>query len=262
MSKYFSNIFRSFSIILSFIIIWQIRWVLFQFDSFTALYETYPSEIPTIIWKSLQIILCIGVIIIMRRKSLNFSLKEFGFHKSALVGLGIALLATSPIVIFFLIFGQLNTEFTMSYFIMTAVASPFSEEILFRGLLFGQLYKWAKWPFWAAALVNILPFAWGHLYQSDGSLLQTTGVLLIIGIGAAFFAWLYLRWEFNIWILISYHALANGWFYIFSPGNSVVSNYLSTSVVILGALCMLLITIYKQSIAEKFKINLTPKVDK
>jgi membrane protease YdiL (CAAX protease family) len=88
-----------------------------------------------------------------------------------------------------------------------------SEELLFRGYLFGQLYRRAGWPFWAAALVNAVPFVAGHFDQLSGKgwefVVSVAEVLLLVGVSALFAAWVYVRWEYNLWVLIFIHALLN-----------------------------------------------------
>ena len=89
-----------------------------------------------------------------------------------------------------------------------------------------QLYRRASWPFWAAAFTSAIPFALGHVYQSSELNLTFAGSLVVViasnGLSAAFAAWVLMRWEFNLWILISCHALSNLWWYMWGVGQQEI----------------------------------------
>ena len=61
--------------------------------------------------------------------------------------------------------------------------APFAEEALFRGYVFRQLYRRARWGFWLAALVPSVLFALVHVYQAEG-LWELVGIMAITGLGS------------------------------------------------------------------------------
>jgi membrane protease YdiL (CAAX protease family) len=81
-------------------------------------------------------------------------------------------------------------------FLMICVGAPLSEEIVFRGAIFGGLLKWGFWP---AAVISGFLFSAVHL--DPGSLIP----FWIVGIGLA---WLY--WSRgSLWDAIICHAMFN-----------------------------------------------------
>ncbi|WP_369294054.1 lysostaphin resistance A-like protein [Tepidiforma sp.] len=79
---------------------------------------------------------------------------------------------------------------------VTLVGAPATEELFFRGLLFGGFSRWGFWP---AALLSSTLFALVHF--DLGSIVPFLG----IGIGLA---WLYHR-SHTLWHPILFHLLFN-----------------------------------------------------
>ena len=88
------------------------------------------------------------------------------------------------------VIGQLSPSWTFLS-ILGVFAGAAMEEIVFRGFLFGQLFRKAAWGFIPAVLINAVIFGMGHLYQGN-SLGETTGVFFVTLIGGVWFAWLYI----------------------------------------------------------------------
>jgi membrane protease YdiL (CAAX protease family) len=82
------------------------------------------------------------------------------------------------------------------YGLVTVIAAPFGEEMLFRGLIFTGLSSWGFWP---AALVSSALFAVSHL--DPGTFIPFVGV----GIGLA----AVLRWRGSLWDAILFHSIFN-----------------------------------------------------
>jgi membrane protease YdiL (CAAX protease family) len=245
-----SNVFRSLAIILSFCVVWLSTTLLSHFEIYHTLYEQYPDALVTVSFRILQILLTIILLAVIRRQGLLPSIRQLGFDQPIGEAMGFVLLAVLPLLLVYLLLEGLNPDFSWTYFVFSALVAPVFEEILFRGFLFGQLMKWVKWPFWAAAMANVVPFAWSHLYQSNGTITEDLSILLLIGSGAFLFAWLYKEWDFNIWVLIGYHAAANALFYIFSPGDTVIANTLSTVMIIFGVFNMIMVTKFRTRITD------------
>ena len=96
---------------------------------------------------------------------------------------------------------------------------PLMEELLFRGFLFGQLFKKEKWGFIPATLLAAIFFGVGHLYQGNtlGSLI---GVFLFTFSGSVWNSWLYIEHNNNLWIPIWLHILMNMSWTIFQTDTS------------------------------------------
>jgi membrane protease YdiL (CAAX protease family) len=226
-SRIGSRLLLAGAVILAFVVINEIRSLLGQLDSFTALYDQYPREVPTMIWKAIQLPLTLIAIGLLYRVGLRGALRELGLAAPVARGLAVAFAISLPALLIFALFGRLNPELTAAHLLMTGLASPLSEEILFRGFLFRQLYERARWPFWTAVLANALPFAWGHLYQaSQAGYGLTRGLMLlsVMSLVAGFLAWLFVRWGYNLWVPIGLHSFLNAGAYLFSAGENAVAS--------------------------------------
>lgn len=88
------------------------------------------------------------------------------------------------------------------------VIAPFAEEALFRGYMFRQLYRRARWGFWFAALVPSVLFALVHVYQAEGGW-ELVGITAVTGLGSLVGCWLFMRWQDNLWAVFALHSLMN-----------------------------------------------------
>jgi membrane protease YdiL (CAAX protease family) len=61
--------------------------------------------------------------------------------------------------------------------------------VLFRGYMFGQLYRRGRWGFWLSALVPSALFALGHAYQASG-FWELVGIFAITGLGSLLGCWI------------------------------------------------------------------------
>jgi membrane protease YdiL (CAAX protease family) len=143
-------------------------------------------------------------------------------------GVRLALAATLPMVA--IASSSLGFRVNIESLISVAILGPFAEEVLYRGFLFQQLWKRARWPVWAAALGSALVFALAH--HKDLDEVVALGVLredlatrfLVLGpmilatiAGGCLFAWLTWRWR-SLWPAIALHAAINFWWDISAGG--------------------------------------------
>lgn len=107
--------------------------------------------------------------------------------------------------------------------VSVALLGPIAEEVLYRGFLFQQLWRRARWPVWAAALGSALVFALAHhrnldetlalgLLRNDmGATLAVLGPPTLATIaGGCLFAWITWRWR-SLWPAIALHGAINFW---------------------------------------------------
>lgn len=82
------------------------------------------------------------------------------------------------------------------------------EEVIFRAILFGLLFRVCKWGFIPAALTSSLIFGFGHLYQSHdiGSALMLFAFMAVAG---SWFAWLYCECGYRVWFPMWMHLIMN-----------------------------------------------------
>ena len=169
-----------------------LRPLLFRFAAFRLFYDTHQWQAGESVWKVGWIGLALLGVMSVHRVGMRNALRELGLGGiGAGRGLVLAFAAALPALLTFAVAFPLVRPMDLWQFAMTGIVSPASEEVLFRGYLFRQLYARAGWPFWAALLINVVPFALGHLSQAEragGELLTVAGVLVITGAGAALFA--------------------------------------------------------------------------
>ncbi|WP_426754434.1 CPBP family intramembrane glutamic endopeptidase [Myxococcus sp. Y35] len=163
-------------------------------------------------------LLCVLGLGLLYRLRPAAAFRELGTGASPLHAAAFSLLATSPMLLVYGWAAGFGTALSLRGAITTAVMAPLAEEVLYRGFLFGQLRRRAGWSFWGAAMVGLVPFALGHLYQAvqaEYSPVDTAGVLAVTGAGHVFFAWLLERWG-SLWVPMGMHALMNLWWGLFA----------------------------------------------
>ena len=135
------------------------------------------------------------------------TLSSLGLDKGVLKGMGYGFLFTLPMFLGYALIAEMQTEWTW-FTVLTIFIAAAMEEVVYRGFLFGQLFRKANWGFVPAVLLNALIFGSGHLYQGN-NFRQTMGVFLVTLMGGVWFAWLYIEWENNLWIAIGLHFFMN-----------------------------------------------------
>jgi membrane protease YdiL (CAAX protease family) len=208
-----------------------LRSLLFHLGAFRAFYEAHPWQLGEAVWKAGWVVAAFGGVMLAHCVGGRTALRELGLGAAkAARGLFFAFAASLPGLIMFVVAFPIARELDPWQVAMTALISPLAEEVLFRGYIFRQLYARAGWPFWAALLVNVIPFAWGHLgqaYRAGGGLLTIAGVLAVTGFGAGVFAWLFVRSGYNLWFVIGLHAVLNLYWYVFTVSNTAIGGWLS-----------------------------------
>ncbi len=94
------------------------------------------------------------------------------------------------------------------YLVYIWISAAFGEEIFFRGFLFRQMNllfeEWKRKNFIISMLSSIL-FALPHFYLGASGLVIT----FLFGL---LFSWAYVRFHYNLWILILFHGLIDSLF--------------------------------------------------
>lgn len=139
------------------------------------------------------VVLILTIIVIKPKELFSF----LGLSRNILIGFGIALLCTLPLYLVFPLFGGLNTELTFSVIYDRAILTGFKEELVFRAFMFGLLFRYAKTGFFWAVILPALYFGSVHLYQGH-DILSALAAFGVTFIGALYFSWMYVEWNFNI----------------------------------------------------------------
>lgn len=177
------------------------------------------------------LIMFIAVIILT-----NFVIKPkelfpfLGLNGNIAKGFCISLICVLPLFILFQILGSFNSDTTLSLILRKSIFPGFMEEFMFRAFMFGLLFRYAKTGFCWAVVLPALYFGSLHLYQGHDvvSSLAAFGVTFI---GAVYFSWMYVEWNFNLWVPIGLHMLMNGAWIIFSlEGTEVAAGGLVSNI--------------------------------
>ena len=183
---------------------------------------------PMIIW-----VLLFGL-----RKGLTYS----GLLAPVIPALVVGLLATTPMWLGFWLLSDQPAQWPWSTLLKQALITGLVEESLFRALLFGMLFRCAGWRFLPAAGLAALLFGIGHLYQG-GSVLSALSIFAITAIGSLWFSWLYLKWNFNLWVPIFMHALMNAWWIVFSVDQTALGDVTANVLRILTIAVSIVLTL-------------------
>ena len=146
-------------------------------------------------------------------------LEELGLTASIKRGFSYAFLMTLPMFLGYALFGEFNDSETLSGFVKGSILPGFMEELLFRAFLFGLLFIRFGWGFLPSGLIGAFIFGLQHLYQGD-TLMEALGVFGVTFAGALWFAWLYIEWDKNLWLVIFLHSLMNLYWSLFDVSES------------------------------------------
>ena len=176
----------------------------------------------------LVIVAFILLAVVMKPKEI-FSF--LGLNGNILKGFGAAVICTLPLYLVFPFFGNFNTELTFQVFYNKCILTGFKEELVFRAFMFGLFFRYAKTGFFWAVILPALYFASVHLYQGH-DVLSSLAAFGVTFIGALYFSWMYVEWNFNIWVPVGLHMLMNGAWHVFTmEGTEVAAGGLISNIV-------------------------------
>lgn len=167
----------------------------------------------------------------------------FGLSKGFLIGILFAFITVMPMFISSAIIGNVSTDIKLFSLFHSTVLAGFIEELFFRAFLFGILFRKLKWGFIPASVLGALFFGLGHIYQGN-NVLHTIGVFFVTAIGAAWFAWLYVEWENNLWVPIFLHIFMNFSWIFFEVGSDALGGILINIFRAVTIALTILITIF------------------
>ncbi len=154
-----------------------------------------------------------------------------GLNGNMIKGLGIALICVLPLFIVFPILGSFNTDATISFVLRKSILPGFMEEFMFRAFMFGLLFRYAKTGFFWSVILPALLFGTLHLYQGHDAL-SSFAAFGVTFLGAVYFSWMYVEWNFNLWVPVGLHILMNGAWVIFTmDGTEVAAGGLISNIV-------------------------------
>jgi len=224
------------------------RIVFFALSFFAlALLSGVILPLSTIEWKALWIGLCFFGLFAAHRMGPMQSLDELGLCGDIAQGWLVGLLASLPMFVGLVIASKLSIHTSLRVVLVSVLFGPFAEEVLFRGYLFLQLYRRAQWSLPSAVMTTALVFGLAHLrnMRAERDPWRFLAEVLITGFGGAFFAWLLVRWDNNLWIPIGMHVFMNLWWEVFAVDRTAIGNGIANGARILTVAAAIVITLQK-----------------
>ena len=203
----------------------------------------------------LQVILSVWGITIAHATGIQRAIKELGLRAPIGRAAIFAFIAALPMLIAFALSCRLNPNMSVLTVGVGCFLAPFPEEVLFRGYVFGQLYRRARWGFCLSALVPSVLFALGHAYQATG-VLQLTRIFAVTGLGSILGCWLFVRWDYNLWVVFGLHSLMNLWWELFGIDDSALGGWIANGARLLTVTIAILLTIHKDRFLGAFRRHL------
>ena len=155
---------------------------------------------------------------------------QLGLDGNFITGIVFALISTLPLFIAFPIIGESNNELTLDQLIRSTVIVAVFEEIIFRGFIFGQLFRYCKIGFGWSVLIPSVLFGSLHLYQGH-DLISSLMAFVVTFLGGLYFSWIYVKWNFNLWCPIGLHLFMNlSWQLFAVEGNSVAAGGIVSNI--------------------------------
>jgi hypothetical protein len=193
----------------------------------------------------------VGLFLIHKPKEI---INSIGLKNGFFKGMLFSFIVTLPMLIGYSVFLNFNKDISINSILVGVIFAAFFEELIFRGILFGQIFRYTRIGFIPSILICALFFASGHLWQSnDISIL--TGIFVTTFFGAGLFAWLYIEWDNNLWIPMGLHLFMNLHWDLFSGANALGGKYENVFRIITITLAIVGTIRYKKHQGLKLNIN-------
>ena len=147
-----------------------------------------------------------------------------GLDGSVWIAAKVGLISTALLPITYAVIAPLSSDNILQEIVGGAIFPGIGEEILWRGMLFGLLFRFAGWGFLPAALIGATVFGIAHFSQGN-SVVEILGIFGITAIAAIWWSWMYIEWDNNIWVPVWLHILMNGYFAIFDVAAGVLGSW-------------------------------------
>lgn len=177
----------------------------------------------TMIVQASGVVIPLLLVAAFNRFNIRALLDDLGLGKGFPTGLMYAALFVSPMFIGNPFAAPLRSPILLQDAWEMAIWPGFNEELIFRGILVGQLFKRAGWGFIPASLLSSLYFAMGHLYQAE-DVMGAIQIFAITAAGGIGFALVFIEWSWNLWLPMFMHMLMNLHTVVFDTGNTAALN--------------------------------------
>ncbi len=200
-------------------------------------------------WWVVPVIIAIGILY-----GFGNIFKELRLDKGIMIGFLFSLVTVLPMLLSSIIMGEFNHEISGMKLLHKTVIAGFFEEFLFRGFLFGLLFRKAGWGFIPSSLLGALIFGIAHIYQGANPS-QSIGVFLVTFSGAVWFAWLFIEWKENLWVPIFLHILMNFSWVAFDVASTALGGALPNVFRVITIALTVIATIMYNKRKDRFRIG-------
>jgi len=163
-----------------------------------------------------------------------------GLDGSVWIAVKVGLIATVILPITYALIAPFSLENLGQDIVGGAILPGIGEEILYRGMLFGLLFRFAGWGFLPAALFGASVFGIAHFYQGN-TVFEFLGIFGITAIAALWWSWIYIEWDNNIWMPAAFHILMNMYFAMFDVAEGTLGSW--SFFVIRAIVCLISIAL-------------------
>lgn len=195
-----------------------------------------------------------GVLYLIHKKRW---LEAIGLDRGFIQGVTYGCVCILPMLLYVLVFGKWNHSISLIHLVNATLVAGFFEEVFFRGLLLGQLSRYAKWGFLPTLLIASCIFGLAHI--SQGSDIPSSVLAgLVTGLGGILFGWIYIETNYNLWCNASLHILMNfTWTGFLNVDNGAIGNTgINIARVLTILLAIGLIVFYKRKKKISYIITL------
>lgn len=182
-------------------------------------------------------------------------LESLGLSAPFFKAIIVALICTAPMFAGYAFLYEWNQGISWSEIFVGAICAALFEELYYRGVLFGQLFRFSRLGFIPSIAIGSLIFAMGHLYQSSDPA-TIIGIFITTFMGAVLFSWAYSEWNHNLWVPIFLHLFMNLSWMLFSAGDNAFGG-LHANLFRFATIATLIIgtVLYKRKKGAKLAIN-------
>ena len=197
--------------LLSVAVLFAVFWMVGQLDVRVLAPEWAEGVLKIAVW----VVPSVLVVLLAWAPSPGGALAELGLLSNPLTGYAFGFAAAVPTLIAWPIVGA--RPLFASAIVGSVLLGPLAEEVLFRGLLFRQLYRRGGLRPLRAMTISALAFGCAHLANVDfenvrlavpQTMTPAMGQVGLTALGGLLFAWVAYRWD-SLWPAIGLHTFMN-----------------------------------------------------
>ncbi|GBC83087.1 hypothetical protein HRbin10_02227 [bacterium HR10] len=200
-------------------------WVRESFPPSSGVLPVVVAELAALLWYVLPVA---GVVCLLHGRERVW--RELGLRGNVGRAVGYAMAFSSPMLLGYAWAGRAVEISAVPLLVLAQFRAAFREEVFYRAFLFGQLFRHGRWGLVPAVGLNALVFAFGHLSQASTPL-QGAAIFAVTFVGAVWFAWLFVAWQYEVWLPVGLHFFMNLWWELFRIDETAFSGSLGAEVV-------------------------------